>query len=116
MAKATKVNKSAAIREALNANPDKQPKWIAETLTAKGVTVTAQMVSTIKSKVKAGAGKRRGRKPGRPAVTKAATNGRGRTGGDAYDDVQSTIVFVQGVGGLDKAKQLIALLEAARRM
>ena len=98
----TKVSKSAAIKEALKANPGKGPKEIAEIVTKKGVKVTPIYVSNIKSTMGKEKKGKRGRKPG-----STTSNG-------TYADVQSAVVFVQGVGGLDKAKQLIALLETAR--
>jgi len=100
----TKTNKSAAIKEALKANPGKGPKEIAEIVTKQGVKVTPIYVSNIKATMGKSKGKKakRGRKPG------------STTSIGAYADVQSAVVFVQGVGGLDKAKQLIALLETAK--
>jgi len=100
----TKTNKSAAIKEALKANPGKSPKEIAEVVTKGGVKVTAMYVSNIKATMGKGKGKKakRGRKPGTTLSS------------GAYADVQNAVVFVQGVGGLEKAKQLIALLESAR--
>ena len=107
----TKTNKSAAIKEALKANADKGPSEIAEMLKKQGVKVTATYVSNIKTTM--GNGKKRG-KPG----PKKATAGRPKTSSqpisNGFSDVQSTVVFVKGVGGLKKAKQLIALLESAR--
>lgn len=97
----TKVNKSAAIREALKANPDKGPKEIAEIMGKQGVKVTPLYVSTIKSTMGKKKGKR-GRKP-----SSQWSNG-------VVADLQNTVVFVKGVGGLDKAKELIALLESVR--
>lgn len=100
----TKTNKSAAIKEALKANPGKGPKEIAEIVSKGGTKVTPIYVSNIKATMGKGNGKKgkRGRKPG------------STTSSGAYADVQNAVVFVQGVGGLDKAKQLIALLETAR--
>ena len=97
----TKVNKTAAIKEALKANPGKGPKEIAEIVTKQGVKVTAMYVSTIKSTMGKKKGKR-GRKPG-----SQASNG-------IVADLQNTVVYVKGVGGLEKAKELIALLESVR--
>jgi len=99
----TKVNKSAAIKEALKANPGKSPKEIAEVVTKGGTKVTAMYVSNIKATM--GKGKKKGKRG--PKANTQSTNG-------MFADVQSTIVFVKGVGGLDNAKQLIALLESAR--
>lgn len=44
--------KTQAVREALNAYPEKLPKEIAAILTAEGLQVSANLVSTIKSKLK----------------------------------------------------------------
>lgn len=99
----TKTNKSAAIKEALKANPGKSPKEIAEIVTKGGTKVTAMYVSNIKATMSKG--KKKGKRGRKPAST---------TSNGAYADVQNAVVFVQGVGGLEKAKQLIALLETAR--
>jgi hypothetical protein len=106
----TKVNKSEEIRQAMKANPAAGPTEIATQLSEKGIKVTPNMVSTIKNKAKNSKGKRgpKGKKRGRPAGSTTRTNG--------FPEVESTIVYVKGVGGLDKAKQLIALMEKARGM
>ena len=106
----TKINKSEEIRQALKANPAAGPTEIAEQLTAKGIKVSPNMVSTIKNKSKASKGKRgrKGKKLGRPVGSGSRTNG--------IAEVESTIMIVQGVGGLDKAKQMIALMERVRGM
>jgi hypothetical protein len=95
----SKTNKSAAIRDALKANPSKGPKEIAEMLAKEGVKVSAMYVSNIK----AAAAKRKGKTAGK--------NGRGRF---AIDAVENTVSFVKDVGGIEQAKQLIALLEKVR--
>lgn len=97
MAIKRKINKSAEIRTALAEHPEMKPSQIAEMLAAKKIKVSAQMVSTIKSKTK--------------------SNGRKRTtkNGDlTVADLENTVVYLQGVGGLAKAKQLIALIEKVR--
>ena len=101
----TKVNKSAAIKEALKANPGKSPKEIAEIVTKGGTKVTAMYVSNIKATTGKSKGKKKGKRG--PKVSTQSTNG-------LFADVQNTIVFVKGVGGLAKAKQLIALLETTQ--
>jgi hypothetical protein len=106
MATAKKVNKSEEIRKALEKHPDKKPKWIAEMLLGKKIEVTPQMVSTIKSKSKAGGQSTKARKNGRIF--------RGWPG--AYGDLQDTLTYIKAVGGLEKAKQLIALVEIARQV
>ena len=60
------INKSQAIRDALQAHPERSPSEIAEQLKAKGLDVNAQYVSTIKSNAKAKGRKVvKRRKPGR---------------------------------------------------
>ena len=48
----SKVNKSAAIREYLAANPEAKPKEIVAALADKGITVSPNMVSIVKAKTK----------------------------------------------------------------
>jgi hypothetical protein len=104
-------NKSQAIREALAANPDKSPKEIAELLSAQGYKLNAQYVSTIKSNAnkKAGGGRKvLRRKPGRPA-------GGGRpTAVAGMGTMEAAIAFVRAAGGLDQAKQTLAVLESIK--
>lgn len=106
----TKTNKSAAIKEALKANPGKGPKEIAELVSQGGTKVTATYVSNVKATM--GKGKKKGKR-GRPKTV--TSNGVGVSHGrQGFAAVEDTIVFVKGVGGLDQAKKLIALLEKAR--
>jgi hypothetical protein len=98
-----KINKTAAIKDAMKANPDKGPKELAEMLTKGGVKVSPMYVSNVKASLN----KSKGRKGKRGRVAL----GKGRFGVDA---VEETIVFVKEVGGIDQAKQLLALLEKAR--
>ena len=105
-------NKSQAIRDALAANPDKSPKDIAELLSAQGYKLNAQYVSTIKSNAnkKSGGGKMvvRRKKPGRPA-------GSARTaGGGEMSTMEAALAFVQAAGGLEQAKQALAMLESIK--
>lgn len=51
MAEKTKVNKSELVREYLKSSKDRSPKSVCEALKARGVTVSAQLVSQIKSKL-----------------------------------------------------------------
>jgi soluble cytochrome b562 len=94
------VNKSQAIRDALEAHPDKSPSEIAEELKAKGLNVNAQYVSTIKSNAKA-KGRRmlvRRRRPGR--------NGLGPMG--------AALQFIREVGSLEAAKSALETVEEIR--
>ncbi len=100
MATATKINKSEAVRKALAKHPDKKPRWIAELLVGKKIEVTPGVVSTIKSKMKSS------------HPVKKAKKSKGNA--QSIGQVQDTIIFIRGVGGVDKAKQLISLIEDAR--
>jgi hypothetical protein len=96
------TNKSQAIRDALEANPDKSPSVIADALKAKGLKVNAQYVSTIKSGMKAKRGGARKvvrrRKPHR-----ASSNGLG--------PIEAALRFITDAGGIEQAKQALATIE-----
>src|SRR5678816_2992592 len=85
--------KSAAIREYLEANPGAMPNEVVAQLKKKGLKVSAQMVSVLKGKAKAG-GRRRGRAAGNL-------------------DVGSLIQakkFVEQLGGITTAQEALAVL------
>lgn len=101
MAKKRSVNKSQAIREALQAHPNKSPKEIAELLQGQGVKVTAQYVSMIKSASK---------------KSKRTVRRRLPSAKPAQHPVQATVEFVRSVGGFAEARQLLDALEQARSL
>jgi hypothetical protein len=96
------INKSQAIRDSLQAHPDKSPAEIAEGLKAKGLDVSAQYVSTIKSNAKA-----KGRKTKIVRRPKAG-EGAGRNG---FGPVQAALHFIREAGGLDQARQALQTVE-----
>lgn len=100
MAKA-KVNKSALIREALAANPEKSPLEISELLKGKGVTISPLYVSNIKSNAK---GKKKAKKLKRKAARAAAGN-------SGMGAVNAAIEFIKSAGGLDAAKEALGTVE-----
>ena len=107
-AKKAAVNKSEAIRAFSKSNPKAGPKEIAETLSKKGIKVSAAFVSTVRStdKKKSGGGKRSGRK---------ARGGRrsGRKAGSVSVDIsvlKSAKKLVDDVGGIEQAKAALAQL------
>jgi hypothetical protein len=106
-------NKSAAIREALAANPDKGPKEIAEIVQAQGFKVNAQYVSIIKSNVKKSGGakvrKVVRKKPGRPVRLAG-----GNEYGNGFAPIDAALAFVRACGGLEQAKQVLATVEQLR--
>jgi hypothetical protein len=106
MAKAKKkVNKSAAIREALQATPEKPAAEI-----AKAIGVTPALVYNVKANLNKKNGKvggkrkknARGRKPGAKAPV------------GAHAALDSAFEFVTKVGGLLHAEQLLGKLKAIK--
>jgi hypothetical protein len=102
----SKASKSDAIRAALDANPDKMPKEIAEILQAQGLDVTPQMVSTTKFNMKS--------KKEQPAATKAAPR-KARVATKAADAVSLDSLkkakeLAMQLGGIKQAKAAIAAL------
>jgi soluble cytochrome b562 len=96
------VNKSQAIRDALDAHPDKSPSEIAEELKAKGLDVNAQYVSTIKSNAKA--------KSRRTKLVR-----RGRAGSrNGLGPVGAALEFIREAGGLEAAKHALQTVEEIR--
>ena len=93
------VNKSQAIRDALDAHPDKSPSEIAEDLKAKGLDVNAQYVSTIKSNAKAKSRRTKLVRKGRGA----ARNGMGPVG--------AALDFIREAGGLENARDAMRTIE-----
>jgi hypothetical protein len=106
-------NKSQAIREALAANPEKLPKEISDIVTKQGFKVTPAYVSIIKyNQTKAG---RKNvpnvvvrRKIGQPAGRGPATS-LSRMG-----TMEAAVQLVHAAGGLDQAKEALAMLESIR--
>jgi hypothetical protein len=109
MAKKASVNKSQAIRDALAANPDKSPSEIATLLTAEGLKVNAQYVSTIKSNANA---KARG---GRRTVMRRKPMGGGRIGGSNMSAIDAALELIKAAGGLDQAMHILTTVEEIRR-
>jgi len=101
-------NKSQAIRDALAANPDKSPKEITELLTAQGFNVTPAYVSIVKYNQSKASGKKDGKVVVRRKVGRAAA------GNSSLGAMEAAVSFVQSVGGLDQAKQALAMLESIR--
>ena len=107
MAKKAKTNKSAAIREALKANPDKSAAEIAKEV-ERGTRIGLQRQSEYGKKPEKAAGKKRGRKPGSKVHAKVAAPHA------AHAALDSAFEFVMKVGGLLHAEQLIAKLKSIK--
>jgi hypothetical protein len=113
--KSASGNKSAAIREALQANPDASPKEIAESLKAQGHKVTPAYVSIVKynlSKASGSKGRKvRVKKAGRTAGVAGGHTGIGSGG---FAPVETALDFIKACGGLEQAKQVLATVEQLR--
>lgn len=103
--KTKKPSKSAAIRDALKATPDKSAAEI-----AKDLKVTPALVYNVKANMKK---KRKAKgKPGRKPGKKHSANGAAPHG--AHAALDSAFEFVVKVGGLLHAEQLIGKLKSIK--
>ncbi|MBL8829906.1 MAG: hypothetical protein JNM18_23200 [Planctomycetaceae bacterium] len=109
MAKKSKVNKSEAIRTQLKENPSKPVAEI-----AKELGVTPGLVYNVKATMEKKAGKASAGKPGRPAGSK--NKPKVSAPKMAHDALDSAFEFVNKVGGLLHAEQLINKLKSIRDM
>jgi hypothetical protein len=99
---ASGVNKSQEIRDTIESGIER-PKDIQATLAERGIKVSSQMVSTVKSKMfaKSGRGRRgRRRKGGRVAATNGAP----------ASNIKSLVRFIRAVhevGGVTEARKIL---------
>jgi hypothetical protein len=101
------VNKAALIREALEKlGIDAPAKAVQEFAAAQGAEVAAAQISNIRTKIKDGGGKKRGRKA-------KATTTNGEASVTASDLIQARIM-ADKVGGVERAKVLLDLLNKLR--
>ena len=100
--KGGKVNKSDAIREALAANPDANPKEIVTLLGEKGIKVTPTLVYYIKSKAR-----QAGRKAKRARVAAQSESTAVR---NPVEMVMRVKELARGLGGMRNLKMLVDLL------
>jgi transposase-like protein len=101
-----KTSKSAKIREALTATPDKAVVEI-----AKEFGVKPGLVYNVKANMKKKAGKAKG-KPGRKPGKKPAT--KEMVSHAAHDALGAAVDFVIKVGGLRHAEKLLGTLKAIK--
>jgi hypothetical protein len=102
------VNKAALIREALEKlGIDAPAKAVQEYATAQGASVAAAQISNIRTKIKEGGSKKRGRK------AKKAPSSNGDAAVTAGDLIQARIM-ADKVGGVERAKVLLDLLNKLR--
>jgi len=103
MAKKAGVNKSQAIRDALGEHPRKPPREIVEILKGKGIAVSAQYVSMVKSSMK---GKRKAK------TVKVRKLGRAGSLGS----LAAAVEFIRTAGGLAAAKSALEAVEAIKKL
>lgn len=103
------VNKTAAIKDYFQSSPNATPREVASALNEKGLKITPQYVSTIKSKLGLGGGGN-GRKAGagRPAGTGGGPGRKPATSGSvAYESLVEAKKFVQSVGDVERARRAL---------
>lgn len=109
-----KVNKSQLIRECMKRNPSQPPVKIAEIMKKDhGIKVSGQYVSTIKSNMrkvkKLSSSERQSRiSQGMKLAWKRRHAAASSRNGDT---LHAAVDFVKAVGGLDKAKATIDMIE-----
>lgn len=108
-------NKSLAIRDYLTANPDAKPKEIVGAMKSKGLKVSAQFVSTVKSNSKT---KGPAKRPGRPAGAKSKTTlvrksavSRGGSDTVSVNSLLKLKKVVQEIGSIEEAKSALDALQ-----
>ncbi|KAA5545857.1 hypothetical protein FYK55_02745 [Roseiconus nitratireducens] len=108
-------NKSKEIRDYLKDHPGAKPREIVDAMKSKGVDVSAQFVSTVKStsKKKKGPARRRGRPAGSKNKTTSMTRPATKKSGDTVS-VESLIKLkkvVEEIGSIEEAKAALTTLE-----
>jgi hypothetical protein len=101
-APAEKVNKSQAIRDYCEANPDAGPTEVAAELKKQGIQVSTAMVSTVKTlakKRKKGRGRKKAARGAKPASDKIALS-----------SLITAKKMAESLGGIEKAQATLAAL------
>lgn len=119
--------KSGAVRQALDAYPDLMPKQIAQMLKAEGWHVNAQLVSVVKSKLKAqeqGQPQKSGQPTAKkrtspprtapaaaaPAAAAPTTIASGKAPEISFDSLKKAKELAAQLGGVSQAQQALAAL------
>jgi hypothetical protein len=98
----TKINKSEAIRQAINNDPTATVSGIVAALAEQKLKVTPQLVSNVKSRI-GEKPKKRGRKPG-------------KTGSLTVAQLEAAAVFARSIGGIEQASAALESLARIRRL
>ncbi|MCL4205676.1 MAG: hypothetical protein KJ000_24605 [Pirellulaceae bacterium] len=118
-ASGTEVNKSQMIKDILAVTPDRAPKDIADELTAKGIPVKPNYVSTIKTNMKAQGGAAKGKAKAKKTASKAAPKA-ARSAKPApksaeslnitFDQLRMAKDMARQLGGAEKAREVLGAL------
>jgi 5-formyltetrahydrofolate cyclo-ligase len=92
------VNKSQAIRDYFKMNKKAKTQEVMDALAAQGITVTANLVTTVKAK-----SKRR-----RRAVKAVVENVVAQGGGVGVPEIKAAFAFLKAAGSVEIAKQALA--------
>ncbi len=95
------VNKSQAIRDYFKANKKAKTQEVIDTLAKKGITVTPNLVTTVKSKHNTK------NRAARKVVAK---------GGVGIPEVKAALAFIKLTGGITAAKQALAVAQEIREI
>jgi hypothetical protein len=109
------VNKSLEIRTFMESNPKAKPREVVAALKERGIDVSAQFVSTVKSNSVKGVGtKRRGRPAGstKRAAAAAKPAATRKSGGSvSVDSLLKVKRVVKELGSIEETKAALATLE-----
>lgn len=111
-----KRSKSQRVRDYLTENPSARNKDVVKALSQYGVT--AADVSNAKAHMNRTESNRRTRQP----VEESGTSDLGQTffvaanGQVAYAEIQAALSYVEKIGSIDRAKQLLALIQQIRSL
>jgi hypothetical protein len=109
---ASAVNKSQAIRDYYSAHPRAKPKDVVAGLAEKNIDVSTQIVSTVRYNMKK---KRRGARRGRRAAAKVSNRSSVDNGQRHGPELITTLIdakkLSERLGGIDRAKQALKMLE-----
>lgn len=110
------VNKSAAVREILERNPEMSPKEVVGILAGRGINVTAQLVSNVKTREGKGSSTpaRRGRPPAKNGV--AAPTVARRTVADVTFSTENMVNVKRLASELGGFAQLREVMDAVEQL
>jgi hypothetical protein len=97
----TKTNKSEAIRNEINANKEATVSQIVESLAAKKIKVSPQLVSNVRTRMGGTNSKRRGRRSGRNSSLTVA-------------QLELAANFAKDIGGIEQAVAALSTLDKLR--